>query len=251
MDEIWNEAINWWKKQSYQKRGIILFISALAIFLCFKFPDGGRNLIFLIAGLIGWHFINRRTKAAEQNVTVERLNRAIEQIANQNQSIRFGGFFGLGQIALSHEEERSKIMQMISARIRELTPSDGAKSFKQRYERLDIETAIKILSILGEPLAGKKSDFCELQRTDFNKLWFFNINLSHFVLSNSNFSNTVLWNVDFSNTELKGVNFSDAFFKDIKGLTQEQLEKAFYLKGHPPVHLPDGLELQARDHHML
>lgn len=128
--------------------------------------DTVRNLSLLLAASISWFFFYWRAKTADLNteaaeksaeatrknaetaekgLTTERLTRAIEQLAHEKPSIRLGGICSLEQIAKIHEEERKKIMQILSARIRELAPLGDTKKSKEWRERPDIESAIKVL----------------------------------------------------------------------------------------------------------
>ena len=146
--------------------------------------DAVRNLILLIAGIVGWYFLSRRTKAAEQDaktaqqnaktteqgLTVERLTHAIEQLANKNSSIRLGGILGLEQIADTHGEERKKIARILVSFIHTRAIKDHESTEKNittskvpepeteeefsayRAQRLDIEAAVNALASIASKL---------------------------------------------------------------------------------------------------
>ena len=304
-----------------------------------------RNLILTIAGGVTWLFLYRRAKAAdksaeaaeqnakttEQGVTVERLTRAIEQLASDQPSIILGGILGLKQIAESHEEELEKIVQILSTFIRERAPVkeqepeqeqaelnarntiiSGHRSFFPRNKDQHIQTAVKTLAQIASKLTHEeKSDksklsLCNLTNCDLRGFEFFQIDFSKFNLTGTDLRNTILdganlsgthlfyttligaklyeanlsgailcltdlrhaqlFQADLSNTimrdtklsytDLSGANLSSADMtrvnlneadlsganlKDVKNLTQQQLDEAYYMKGTLPPKLPDGL----------
>ena len=141
--------------------------------------DGVRNLGLLLAASIGWFFLYWRAKIADQSrkadeqsaeatkknaetaehgLTTERLTRAIEQLASEKVSIRIGDIRSLEQIADTHKEERTKIIQILSARICELAPVDYTKmeSDKELRGRHDIVSAIEVLAKVAEPFGEKR-----------------------------------------------------------------------------------------------
>ena len=114
------------------------------------------------------------------------------------------------------------------------------------------------------------SDFSEakLRGSDIIDVDLSNANFSKAKLGGADIIDTDMSNVDFSEAELKRTDFRDtildsaildgvniqgaslkntdlsnAFFYNIKGLTQEQLDEAYYCDGRPPIELPDELEL--------
>ena len=116
--------------------------------------DAVRNLILLTAGIFGWYFLYRRTKAAgkdaesarknaataEQGLNVDRLARAIEQLAHEKPSIRLGGILGLEQITEIGMEEQYKVIQILSVFVRDFAPEDdNTRTIKKRDMRSDIE----------------------------------------------------------------------------------------------------------------
>ena len=233
--------------------------------------DTVRNLILLTAGVIGWYFLYQRTKTGDQSkraaeksaeatrknaettekgLTIERLTRAIDQLAHEKISIRLGGIRSLEQIADTHEEERTKIMEILSARIRELAPIDYTQPDKNRLERLDVETALKVLAKIAKPFGEEKAEFCELSRTDLSGLVFFNIDLSYFDLQYANLSETFLMEVNFDGARLDRVNISGTIFRGPAGTIADPRIPPFYLKGNPPMDskkLPRGLHPEERE----
>ena len=227
--------------------------------------EGTRNLIILLAGIIGWYFLNRRTKTAEQDLVTDRLGLAMQHLANEDSSIRVGGILGLEQIAQSQEEESRKIAQILLSFIRKRDkeyptkgpqPKDETEDahkkslFAYRIERLDLEAAVNALAHIAANLEYKnqygefKFHLCDLQEVDLRGLRLVEANLSGFNFSKSNLSGAWLRQADLSNANLKNVNLQYAYLsganlQDAKGLTQEQLDQAFADEAFPP-DLPSG-----------
>lgn len=119
MERIWNETIRWANRPVLWKPIAVFVIVIVVIYLSvlsFKDSKVAHNLILLAGALTGLYFVNRRTTAAEQDVTVERLTRSIEQLASEKASIRLGGILGLEQIATTQEEESKKILTQVKFR---------------------------------------------------------------------------------------------------------------------------------------
>ena len=257
---------------------LVVFIIAASWFfwkpLMMIKPDVMRNLILLTAGIVGWYFLYQRVKTADQSkkaaeqsaqtaekgLTTERLTRAIEQLAHEKISICLGGIRSLEQIAKSHEEEREKIIEILSTRIHEIAPLDARKETREwfqgledieeqnrlinekRYKRLDVEIIAKVL---GDIMRIHPCYFYKLYRIDLSGLIFRESNFTDCFFSEVNMSYTNFVDVDFCNTKLYRSNISCASFVEPKNLTQEQINQSFYYKGHPPLFLSsDSSELQ-------
>ena len=217
--------------------------------------DAARNLILLIAGIIGWYFLSRRTKAAEQDaktaqrnaitteqgLTVERLTRAIEQLANKNLSIRLGGILGLEQIADTHGEERKKIARILVSFIHTRAIKDSKELKKNiteskvseleteeefsayRAQRLDIEAAVNALANIASKLEQqnqfqkqyneKKQHLCDLQDLDLRGLRFIRADLTDFEFAGADMSGAWLSHANFT-----GSNFCK-YDHNAKGFT--------------------------------
>ena len=223
-----------------------------------------RNVIYLIAALVGFYYINRRTMAAEReaniseqniriteqniknaekNIASERFTLATEQLASEQSSIRLRGARSLEQIAKSHEDERETIVQILSDHIRKLSPADDTKKIKENRERLEIESTITILSNIAEPLGSKKRKIFDLSRIDLSQLRLAEINLSYFILKDTNLSGTIFLRVDFTGANFAVAVINHTNFKESKGLTQKQIMRAVWKEGRRPRGLPDEWEL--------
>lgn len=261
---------NWWKKQIIDRVktpifwGQIVASTTLLIIAYFCFEtifdwffettEDRRNLILMIAGLIGLHFLYRRTRAIEQNartaeqgLTVDRLTRTTKQLTGKKTSIRLSGILGLEQIALSHEEECKKIIQILSAFVREVAPLGHTRKAEERHNHVDIEAAVNALANIAKPFDLQKTVLCDLQETNLSGLRFSDIDLSFFALTDADISNTSFFNVNFEGTELSGVNISNASFENPRGEPWDSCKKSFHWKGKRPYALPYGLEPEERE----
>ena len=225
------QVTSWWREQIFGRQVItcafVVLIAALCI-LSFIFEHTARNLILLTAGLIGWYFLFRRTRVAEQSLTVEQLTHAINQLTNDNLSVRLGGILGLEQIAETREEERKKIARILVTFIRTHATKDSDEVKKHliaykssnleteeefntyRTLRLDIEAAVNALANIASKLERQgqfrkqyneaKIDLCDLQNIDLRGLRFVETDLSQFNLAET----------DMSGAWLAGANLMDA-----------------------------------------
>ena len=219
--------------------------------------DAIRNLILIVAGVVGWYFLIQRTKTASQNteiaeqgLTVDRLNRATKQLASDKASVRLGGIRGLEQIFRTHEEERDKIVRILVAFIHDFAPiSSDTRTIQMRGKHSDIAEAIEVLAEITERFPSTRKAHLDLHDTNLSGLMFVGTNLSNFRFFGANFSNSHFWHVDFTDAILGMVNFSGVTIDDEKGLTQQQVRDAFYWEDNPPQNFPVELqsELEERD----
>lgn len=223
-----------------------------------------HNLSLLLAASIGWLFFYLRAKTADLNaraseqsaeatrknaetaekgLTTERLTRAIEQLTNDKVSVRLGGILGLEQIASSHEEERKKIIQILSARIHELAPLDDDTKHEDWRRRLDIKSVMEVLAKIAKPLGNEKKSFCILDNVNLSWLSFEEMDLSYFSLINTDISGSKFKKIDFSYTKFFSSIIEDTTFENYEGLTKEQIMTANWNEGRAPSGLPEEWQL--------
>ena len=282
MRERVKQIMGWWEKQGFGER-ILVVLSVVVFFvfvtyLYFAFQEHGflkainkggtRNLILLLAGVVGWYFLLRRTKVAEQSVTIEQLTRAMDQLASDRMPLRLGGILGLEQIAGSQTEERRKIARILASFIRERDEKYPSKEPELKYEsdasnkkaliayriqRLDMEAAVNALAHIAAGLEYRnqynefKYHLCDLQDCDLRGLRFVEADLSGFNFKNSQLAGAWLRQADLSGALLKGADFQYAYLsgtnlKGVEGWDREQLVDAFADEELPPRNLPDGLK---------
>lgn len=204
--------------------------------------DAIRNLILLAAGIIGWFFLIRRTKAVEQdveiaaqNLTIDRLNRAIQQLDSEKVYIRLGGITGLEQIATTQKGEDKRIARILVSFIR-TRATDAFEKTELKYEeefdayrskRLDVEIAVNALARIASKLEeqkqfqwhdDKKYDLCNLENLDLRGLRFEGADLSEFNLAGVNLSGAWLRGTNFTRAHLYKMTrtrkmFSAVFFR--------------------------------------
>ena len=191
-----------------------------------------RNYILFTAliGIIPLYLLYRRAKAADQNakaaientkiahqgLAAERLTRAMEQLASENSSIRLGGILGLEQIAETQKGERTKIIQILSARIRELAPKGKYKEeeSEELVNRQDIRTAISIMArIMSKTEDLEEIETCNLGRIDLRYIELRDMNLFGFSLFETDFRHACLDRSTFGGS-LIGSDFSYAYLEE-------------------------------------
>lgn len=213
-----------------------------------------KFLATIFVANIGLYFLFRRTRTAEQNlktfqedITITRLSRAVNQIGDELPQMRTGDIIGLEKILETQEEQRKNIAQTLSEYIRQHAPKKEDATEKMNWKkRQSIEVAIKSLVRIGEYISEDKKKFCDLRETNLSDLHFYGIDLSSFQLLGANFTNACLQEANFENAQLDGVDFSSANFRNTQGLTQKQLDKSYYREGFPPRNLPDRLTIPER-----
>lgn len=235
---------------------VVLSIVTVGIFICFfgkkllieMNQDTMRNLILLTAGIVGWYFLLQRTKTATQNtriaeqgLTVDRLNRAIKQLASNKSFVFLSGIRGLEQIADIHEEERTKITQILAARIQNL--SNLIKENKVTNKNTDIEIAFEALANIAKPLGEKKRKLFKLSEVDLSGLSFTEIDLSYFNLENMILNGVIFMGVNFMGASFEMAQINKTVFEGYKDLTREQIMKAYWETGKQPRGLPEEWNL--------
>ena len=244
---------------------VVLSIIIVGIFICFfgekllmeMDQDTVRNLILLTAGVIGWYFLYQRTKTADQSkkvaekraetaekhLTIERLTRAMEQIAHEKSYVRVGGIRGLEKIAYTEEEDNVKIAQILATFIQAQAAKNSERTEKNiftyksskpeiadnfslyRSQRLDVEAAVHALANIALRLERQgyfeqknskpKKDLCDLRNTDLRGLQLNKIDLSNFNFLES----------DFSYASLIKTNFTRSIIGNIINFKKENMTK--------------------------
>ena len=210
-------------------------------------------------------------KASEQGVTVDRLAHATQQLAHKKVYVRMGGILGLEQIAEA-PEEREKVAHILYTFLREHAKKDSKKSknmtkqlssttkiydqmlllYSYRRERLDIEAATKtlarIVSKIRHQIPSNRRLYLlqDFSDTDLRGLQLDKIDLYYFNFASTDLRGAWLKETKFplavlASTDLKHANLSGADFQNAEGLTQDQLDQAYYWED-PPLNLPDGLK---------
>ena len=184
-----------------------------------------------------------QNKIVEQGQLTERFARAIEQLGHERQEVRMGGLYVLGRVAETSPAERSQAIEILAGFVRSraaIEYKEGKKdrkgnpipdTSKPRSEKIDIETAIKILAdivknderLIKNKNKNKTYPFyilttdlrpVDLSATDLRDLQFEGQNLSDFNFKNALLSdkNTPinLFRANLSGADLSGANLTDA-----------------------------------------
>ena len=158
------------------------------------------SLVAFFAATFGLFLAGRRTQEllkqnniAERGQVIERFTRAVEQLGYGEQEVRIGGLYGLGRIAETSPAERRQVIEILAGFVRSkaaIKYKEGEKDeegkpilipvpSKPRSEKIDIETAIKILAdivknderlIKNEEEERNKAYLVDLSRTDLRRL---------------------------------------------------------------------------------
>jgi len=101
-----------------------------------------RNLGLMLAGFVGvglatWRSIvaGKQAKTAEQGLITDRFTKAIEQLGNENVSVRIGGLYALKRIAVdSPEQDLDAVLDVISNFVRHPPYEDEQKKCKKLFD---------------------------------------------------------------------------------------------------------------------
>ena len=185
-----------------------------------------------LAGRRTQEFLNQN-KIAERGQVIERFTRAIEQLGNDNQAVRVGGLYGLERIAGTSSAERRQAISMLAGFVRSKAPIEYQKDehgnikkvnnkpvtelSKPRSEKIDIETAVKILADIVKPEErldknGERS--IDLSATDLRDLRLQEQKLQNFNFQGAFLSNEEnpmnLINVNLTSANLESANLTSA-----------------------------------------
>jgi len=241
-------------------------------------PAGSKNLIEIqneyrkifvqiiggIAILYGLYLTNRRTKAIEDrarslenNVRVteegqitERFTRAVEQIGNEKLEVRLGGIYALERIAKDSKKDYWTIMEILTAFVRENSPTDLEENDKNEDYSQDISndkekssktkekirTDIQaILSVIGRRREWHKTiepTYINLPATNLSSADLRGAYLCGANLGGSNLKGSDLDQADLSHAYLEESNLSEASLRKAclykSELHQANLSKTYF-----------------------
>jgi uncharacterized protein YjbI with pentapeptide repeats len=171
-------------------------------------------------------------EVAQEGQITERFTRAIEQLGavdtagNPAIEIRLGGIYALERIANESDKDYWPIMEILTAYIRENSPSIGIKNedihgvLKQEKISLDIQAILTVIRRRKNSFNDGESNSLDLSSsylgwTDLRKVNLADANLQGANLYGSglqgaNFEKAILEEVIFKDANLKGTNFQEA-----------------------------------------
>lgn len=245
LKQIQNEIIRWGKKFiCYQLLTVLTVVVIIFVGICFyrdlvirfgdwffKDPEATRNIIYFFAALFGGYLLYRRTKAAEEEVSIskqnieiakqnredseqnrkegekkiieERINLATQQIENDSLTVRLNAISSLRRIANIHEEEQKQISRLLVSFIRTYASKDS-KKFKTNLQTmgfLELENADAFSEYRAERLDVEIA---------VNALANITSKLEKRGQFQNQYNETKYQLCDLQNTDLRGLRFSGA-----------------------------------------
>ena len=198
-------------------------------------------IITVILGGFGLDFARRQTRATEKNTSVaqdnvrvaqeghltERFARAIEQLGDDNLTIRLGGISALERIAKDSEKDHGPIMEVLTAYVREKAPrKENHKPQAGEKPPTDIQAILTVIGRRKTTEIKRLDDFLDLSHTHLAGVHLEQANLSGLNLGIANLNDARLNGADLNNTILVGANLSKVWLGGAKNLTAEQVQSA-------------------------
>jgi hypothetical protein len=111
-------------------------------------------LVPLIAGLvaaIGAYFTARTFQLSRRGQNTDRFSRAVEQLGHEHVDVRLGGVFGLEQLARDSRPYSARILEVLTAHVREHFPSDAAPdgvtpTAGRRRAEVEVQAVVDVIS---------------------------------------------------------------------------------------------------------
>ena len=120
----------------------------------------------------------------------------------------------------------------------------GTDMSRFRLMNVDLSWSVMVeANFLGVDLDGSNLTHANTRYANFSCASLTGTNLTEILLHMGDLSNANLTGANLTSAVLSEVDVSSANFQDVKGLTQKQIDETYYVKGHPPRNLPDGLKL--------
>ena len=145
----------------------------------------------------------------QEKLTTELFIKAIEQLGNNDITVRIGGMYGLGQIAKDFSKRHWQIMHILTSYIREKSALANNKEDTSCIT-IDIQTAIETI-VKRKVEQDPKNENLNLSNCNLN-----HANISAAELTGTNFAGTSLIQTNLSRANLSGVNFYKANLKEAK-----------------------------------
>jgi uncharacterized protein YjbI with pentapeptide repeats len=194
----------------------------------------------IVAAIRTWLAINERGQITE------RLNRAVEQLANPNLEVRVAAIFALGQIAVKSERDREAITQILAGYVRTKSPWPPSLPGQFREEAaignipaLEVRTAdvqVVMNLLVRRPLAGDTRRPLQLTNVDLRCANLINANLQMTVLKRAHLQGANLAGAQLQRADLAGAQLQQADLTDAKlqsaNLSEAQLQNANLSSAH-------------------
>lgn len=174
-----------------------------------ELEDNARRTLTQIVGgilaLMAFYIAWRRVEVANETQITDRFTKAIEQLGNENLSIRLGGIYALARISRDSKKDHRQIMEVLTAFVREECPLNPDENENENEsddnadeEIQELPTDIQaILTIIVEKVWTED----EPQMLNLSKTSLIKANLKNGYLPFANF-----WGADLRGADLRGAN---------------------------------------------
>lgn len=219
-----------------------------------------RNVGLVMAATIAlplavWRGIvaDKQSTAAQEGLRNERYQKGAEMLGSEVLSVRMAGIYALQRLAEEYPEEyHVQIMQLFCAFVRypirdELYENQINKKGVSPLKREDVEAVMQAIGRRNREriaIEQKAEFYVELQHANLYRMFLFDVNLSGSMCHGTDFSKTTLVYANLSNVSLRHTNLSEADledanisgadFRQVRGLTQKQLNQARAYKSSRP-----------------
>jgi uncharacterized protein YjbI with pentapeptide repeats len=168
----------------------------------------------IVAAVRTWLAVNERGQITE------RLNRAVEQLANTNLEVRLAAIFALGQVARNSQRDREAIVQILAGFVRTRSPwppelpgqyteqAEIARVPALEVRAADVQAVMTLL--VQPPLAGENRRPLQLANTDLRCANLIEANLRLAVLGNANLQGSDLARAQLQEADLAGAQLQGA-----------------------------------------
>jgi hypothetical protein len=175
-----------------------------------------------VVALVGMYFSDaanrRQAHLIEQGQITDRFTRAVDQLGSSTMESRLGGVYALDRIMKDSAVDRSTVIAVLSAHIRERTnafaakpraaqPATGATVREQNKPAPDVQAALTVLVQRPRPTTPP---FPDLSDADLRGAFLIRANLSGLWLSGANFDGAWMSEANLRGTCLSGASLRGA-----------------------------------------
>jgi pentapeptide repeat protein len=174
-----------------------------------------RTLAQIVGGVLAFAAIYiawRRVEVANETQITDRFTKAIEQLSNENLSIRLGGIYVLARISRDSKKDHRQIMEVLTAFVREKCPlpsdkNNGESEDDTAKDTQELPTDIQAIltTVVGKIWTHEENHTLNLSKTSLNKA-----NLSTGYLPWANLKKAELCETNFSLADLNWAYLGDA-----------------------------------------
>ncbi|MFJ2828389.1 pentapeptide repeat-containing protein [Streptomyces sp. NPDC087263] len=187
--------------------------------------QGAGGMVALGGFGLGAVLTLRQIRVSREGQFIELFGRAIEQLSNEQVSVRHGGVYAMEQIADAAPHYRGHVAALLASFVRQQAPWPPPRppgevdAERQRYHgglRDDVGGAIAALSRRSMVMPG---DSIELEKVDLRGAELADHDLSGFCFAGSNldgadFTGCDLWRTTFADAGLRSANLTGAALTD-------------------------------------